>query len=163
LDNSGERIALLGADGLELWSVTYGTQAPWPVRADGDGRSLVLAEPSTPPTTRDAINAYLADGRRWFPSLADHGTPGWTDPFRASVTVTPDGHQLQWPAVSGESYRVESTERLADPIWTVLEQGPALRDEIRRRPLLPAPSPGLPAGADPLANPTRFYRVLWVR
>jgi len=143
--------------------VTYGTQAPWPVRADGDGRSLVLAEPSTPPTTRDAINAYLADGRRWFPSLADHGTPGWTDPFRASVTVTPDGPELQWPAVSGESYRVESTERLADPLWKVVEQGPAPRDEIRRRPLLPAPSPGSPAGADPLADPARFYRVLWIR
>ena len=163
LNNSGERFALLGADGLELWSVTYGTQAPWPVRADGDGRSLVLAEPSTPPTTRDAINAYLADGRRWFPSLADHGTPGWTDPFRASVTVTPDGPELQWPAVSGESYRVESTERLADPLWKVVEQGPAPRDEIRRRPLLPAPSPGSPAGADPLADPARFYRVLWIR
>jgi len=163
LDNSGERIALLGADGVELWSVTYGTQTPWPVRADGDGRSLVLAEPSTPPTTRDAMNAYLADGRRWFPSLADHGTPGWTDPFRASVTVTPDGPELQWPAILGESYRIESTERLANPIWTLLEQGPALRDEIRRRPLLPAPSPGLPAGADPLANPARFYRVLWIR
>jgi hypothetical protein len=163
LNNSGERIALLGADGVELWSVTYGTRAPWPVRADGDGRSLVLAEPSTPPTTRDAINAYLADGRRWFPSLADHGTPGWTDPFRASVVVKPDGPVLEWPAVSGENYRVESTERLANPIWTVLEQGPALRDEIRQRPLAPIPSPVTPAGSGPESDLTRFYRVLWVR
>jgi hypothetical protein len=163
LDNSGERIALLGADGVELWSVTYGTQTPWPVRADGDGRSLVLAEPSTPPTTRDAMNAYLADGRRWFPSLTDHGTPGWADPFRASVVAKPDGLVLEWPAISGESYRVESTERLANPIWTVLEQGPSTRDEIRQRPLAPIPSPAIPAGTDPLSDLTRFYRVLWVR
>jgi hypothetical protein len=77
--------------------------------------------------------------------------------------VKPDGPVLEWPAVSGESYRVESTERLADPIWTVLEQGPALRDEIRQRPLAPIPSPVTPAGSGPESDLTRFYRVLWVR
>jgi len=166
LDNAGERVALLGADGAELWSFTYGTRAPWPVRADGGGRSLVLAEPSSPLAGRDAVNAYLGDGRRWLPSLTDHGTPGWIDPFRASVVSKPDGPVLEWPTISGETYRVEASERLTVPVWTVLEQGPAPRDEVRRRPLAPIASPGSPgspATPEPTPDLTRFYRVLWVR
>jgi hypothetical protein len=69
--------------------------------------------------------------------------------------LTPSAHR---PVISAD--RVNCT---ASSGSTLLGQGPALRDEIRRRPLLPAPSPGLPAGADPLANPARFYRVLWIR
>jgi hypothetical protein len=69
--------------------------------------------------------------------------------------LTPSAHR---PVISADR-----VNRTASSGSTVLEQGPALRDEIRRRPLLPAPSPGLPAGADPLADPARFYRVLWIR
>jgi len=163
LDNAGERLALLGADGVELWSFIYGTRAPWPERADGGGRSLVLAEPASPLSGREAVNAFLGDGRRWLPSLANHGSPGWADPFRASVVAKPDGPVLEWPAILGETYRVEASERLTDPVWMVLEQGPALRDEIRQRPLAPIPSPATPAGTDPVNDLTRFYRVLWVR
>ncbi|MCE2825602.1 MAG: lamin tail domain-containing protein [Verrucomicrobium sp.] len=163
LDNAGERIALLGADGAELWAFTFGTRSPWPVRADGGGRSLVLSEPASPPVGREAVNAYLGEGRRWLPSLSDHGTPGWADPFRASVAATPDGPMLEWSTISGETYRVEATERLGDPVWTVLEQGPAPRDEVRRRPLAPPRVPPSPAPPEPLPDLTRFYRVLWVR
>ena len=123
----------------------------------------MLAEPASPLLGREAVNAFLGDGRRWLPSLANHGSPGWADPFRASVVAKPDGPVLEWPAILGETYRVEASERLTDPVWTVLEQGPALRDEIRQRPLAPIPSPATPAGTDPVNDLTRFYRVLWVR
>lgn len=82
----------------------------------------MLAEPASPLSGREAVNAFLGDGRRWLPSLANHGSPGWADPFRASVVAKPDGPVLEWPAILGETYRVEASERLTDPVWMVLEQ-----------------------------------------
>lgn len=157
LDNAGEPLAFRGADGAELWSFTFGTRPPWPRRADGEGRTLVLAEPALPLSTREAVQAYLGDGRRWLPSLADHGTPGWPDPFLATLAPGPAGLLLEWPALAGETYRVEVSDRLLPPNWTPLEQGPATLDEIRRRILPP------PAGGDPTTEAARFYRVLWLR
>lgn len=44
LDNAGETITLSHPYGDVIFSVTYGTRAPWPVAADGYGYSLVLDE-----------------------------------------------------------------------------------------------------------------------
>ncbi|MFM7099681.1 MAG: hypothetical protein ACKO3N_00745 [Verrucomicrobiota bacterium] len=103
------------------------------------------------------MEAYLADGRHWLPSLADHGTPGWPDPFRAVLTPAPDGLVLEWPVVAGETYRVEVADRLTPPAWVSWEEGSAPQDGIRRGFLPSSP------GGDPAADAARFYRVLWLR
>jgi hypothetical protein len=46
LSNSGETIALKDATGATIDTVTYGTDDPWPVRADGTGPSLELIDSS---------------------------------------------------------------------------------------------------------------------
>ena len=152
LDNAGERIVLMGADGFELWSMRYSPDVPWPRQADGRGRSLVLSGLPDAVVDRDAVNAFLGDGRHWHPSLQEHGTPGWEESFRVGFRSTPDGTRLEWPTVAGEIYRVESIDLLVGGDWMPIEQGIASRDELRG--LL------IPTGGPPMA---RFFRVVWIR
>ncbi|NHC24436.1 hypothetical protein G6553_14795, partial [Nocardioides sp. IC4_145] len=46
LSNSGETVALKDATGTTIDTVTYATDDPWPVRADGTGPSLELIDPT---------------------------------------------------------------------------------------------------------------------
>lgn len=55
LDNAGETITLSHPYGDVIFSVAYGTRAPWPVAADGYGFSLVLDE-SNPGQYRASAN-----------------------------------------------------------------------------------------------------------
>ncbi|MDB6069030.1 MAG: hypothetical protein JWL81_201, partial [Verrucomicrobiales bacterium] len=71
LSNSGERILLKAADGSVITDFTYSDTAPWPVDADGAGRSLVLELPATHPDPTASGN--------WRPSAALLGTPGGGD------------------------------------------------------------------------------------
>jgi hypothetical protein len=72
LSNSGEPLELRRADGGILHSFTYSDQPPWPVEADGDGHSLVLANPYSGPDHADPLS--------WRASLvADGGSPGVSD------------------------------------------------------------------------------------
>ena len=76
LNNGGETLTLMAPDGItQLFSVTYDGADPWPEEADGDGRSLVLSNPSD-----------LNNPASWRPSLAVGGTPGTDD----STTFTGD-------------------------------------------------------------------------
>ena len=70
LNNSGEDIDLVDGSGTVLFSVMYGDDDPWPVRADGAGASLELVDPSgTPPALQSKW--YSWRGGREF-----GGTPG---------------------------------------------------------------------------------------
>lgn len=60
LSNGGGAVRLLGRQGQVLFETTYGTEAPWPVAADGAGHSLVLARPSY---GEDSPNAWSASER----------------------------------------------------------------------------------------------------
>jgi hypothetical protein len=72
LSNSGEQIELRRADGGVLHSFVYSDLTPWPVEADGDGHSLVLASPYSTPDHADPLS--------WRASLvADGGNPGLGD------------------------------------------------------------------------------------
>ncbi|MFT6242759.1 MAG: hypothetical protein ACJAQT_004870 [Akkermansiaceae bacterium] len=62
LDNGGERVALIAADGSLIDEVAYGDEAPWPMAADGLGYSLVRTE--------------AGDWRR---SVGMNGNPGASD------------------------------------------------------------------------------------
>ena len=67
LDNAGERI-VLAAGGATARDFTYDDAPPWPVSPDGDGPTLVLANPSANPDHGVAAN--------WRASAVIGGTPG---------------------------------------------------------------------------------------
>ena len=46
LNNSGERIRLIGADGLPIQDYSYDQDSPWPVLDDLDGHSIQIIDPS---------------------------------------------------------------------------------------------------------------------
>jgi len=67
LSNSGERILVKSAQGIELMNFTYNDSEPWPDRPDGDGPSLVSVEFN--PTGDPALPAY------WRASYHNEGSP----------------------------------------------------------------------------------------
>jgi hypothetical protein len=69
LDNLGEEIAVVGADGVDIVRFRYHDQAPWPEAPDGLGRSLVLRAAGLDP----------ADPANWRSSTAEGGNPGGVD------------------------------------------------------------------------------------
>ncbi|MBN1673844.1 MAG: lamin tail domain-containing protein [Kiritimatiellae bacterium] len=76
LDNGGERVALLDADGRTVTSVTYNDASPWPAAADGAGFSLVFGggDPKDPAC--------------WRASNLIGGSPGYDDgaPYRIVIS-----------------------------------------------------------------------------
>jgi len=74
LANGGERLALIAADGSTIQDFSYRDNSPWPEVADGDGASLVLANPFSGPDHDSPVN--------WQPSAWGGGTPGGTDALR---------------------------------------------------------------------------------
>ena len=71
LGNDGDTLTLTTSGNAQLISLHYIDAAPWPDSADGDGYSLVLANPSAP----TAANS-------WRTSTNVNGTPGGTDSVR---------------------------------------------------------------------------------
>lgn len=71
LDNKGERITLSEPLGATVFSVNYGTRAPWPAAADGFDFSLVQAAPG--------LSQAPDDGARWRASTSRGGSPGADD------------------------------------------------------------------------------------
>ncbi len=69
LNQSGEAIVLVGANGVEIERVFYGVTLPWPTAAANNGRSLVRIRADLP-----ANNATS-----WRPSAADNGHPSASD------------------------------------------------------------------------------------
>ncbi len=72
LNNSGETLQILRADGSLYGGVAYGTQAPWPTSTDGTGFSLVPRNPAA------TTNSSAASD--WRASSAIGGSPGADDP-----------------------------------------------------------------------------------
>jgi hypothetical protein len=71
LNNSGERLQLLGANNVMIRDFTYGDASPWPTSPDGDGPSLVLMRPEKNPDHAIAGN--------WRGSVPLTGAPGVSD------------------------------------------------------------------------------------
>ncbi|MBN1674527.1 MAG: chitobiase/beta-hexosaminidase C-terminal domain-containing protein [Kiritimatiellae bacterium] len=78
LDNGGERIALLDAEGRTVTAVRYDDDSPWPAEADGAGFSLVLADELGEPD----------DPASWRASNLIGGSPGYGDgqPYRVVIS-----------------------------------------------------------------------------
>lgn len=79
LDNGGERIAILDADGNTVTAVHYDDEAGWPTAPDGGGYSLEIIDP------RGDLNAAA----NWRASSVPNGTPNQppTAPALSSVVL----------------------------------------------------------------------------
>ena len=111
LSNSGERVALADAAGNLILEVTYGTEAPWPPAADGDGPSLERRDPDGP------VDAAAA----WRVSPAAGGSPGLVylnHPVRiAGVARTGDAVQAVFEAEPGRTYVLDFSGALDTGEW----------------------------------------------
>ncbi|MCF7805192.1 MAG: lamin tail domain-containing protein [Candidatus Marinimicrobia bacterium] len=77
IDNSGERIVMVDAEGDTLINIRYDDSDPWPVTPDGAGHSLVSY-------TRDPVGDQN-DPRRWRASASIHGSPGTDDEVSTGI------------------------------------------------------------------------------
>lgn len=71
LSNSGERITLLASDGSAIRDFEYSDDLPWPNIADGDGPSLVLANPTANPDHGDPASWRISTNSGGNPSTSD--------------------------------------------------------------------------------------------
>lgn len=92
LDNTGEEIAVIAANGADIIRFSYNDKAPWPTAADGTGRSLVLRQPSAENNT----TAFMSAGANWRSSTANGGNPGAGDSvtFSGAPLADADGDGL---------------------------------------------------------------------
>ena len=99
LANNGEKLTLsqqaIGGPpfGPAIFSVSYGTTAPWPVTPDGFGFSVVPVQPG--------VSQAPDDGAKWRASTASGGSPGADDPAPviASIVINEVLTHTDLPAV----------------------------------------------------------------
>jgi hypothetical protein len=75
-----------------------------------------------------------------------------TEPFALTAHLQPGPLRLTFPAIVGETYRVEFTDTLASPDWQLLQEIVSAPTNV-----LSVPDPG--AGG----RSQRFYRARWIR
>lgn len=71
LNNGGEHLQLLAANGATIKDFNYDNEVPWPTPADGEGPCLVLINP--------AANPDPSGPTHWRSSALSGGTPGSSD------------------------------------------------------------------------------------
>ncbi|MEW6237161.1 MAG: lamin tail domain-containing protein [Candidatus Omnitrophota bacterium] len=99
LNNGGEAIALMNANGVVIDYVNYNDRMPWPIRPDGDGTSLEL------------VNAYAdnRDGQYWRNGQPNSpGAPNSAAMVNTPPRITRIQHTPQYPAASVSEERVET-------------------------------------------------------
>jgi hypothetical protein len=79
LNNAGEKLALVHANGNPITAFTYDDAIPWPITADGEGFSIVPANPNANPDPDNAVN--------WRASSSIGGSPGADDPVLNLPTI----------------------------------------------------------------------------
>ena len=86
LDNGGETLTVLAADGSVIESFRYNDRCSWPRSPDGDGPSLTRILPAGDPALPFS----------WRPSVADGGSPGTSDAiaFSGDPGADDDGDDL---------------------------------------------------------------------
>ncbi len=105
LGNDGDTLTL-SLDATPLFSLNYQDAAPWPDSADGDGYSLVLANPAAP---------TLASS--WRTSTAIHGNPAASDtafPFTGTALADLDGDGI--PALTEHFFSTSDAVKNSAPI-----------------------------------------------
>ncbi len=87
LDDAGENVDLLDANGNLLVSVRYNNAGAWPDRADGLGSSLELRETDFEAESLTELHQYLNRAAHWQASSLFHGSPGRLDINRPSLVI----------------------------------------------------------------------------
>lgn len=94
LNQTGEAVVLLAANGPEIERMTYSSGLPWPPAASNNGRSLVRIRPDLPANHPGS----------WRASMQDNGNPGGSDGvplagwlsthgFADANALSPGGHK----------------------------------------------------------------------
>jgi hypothetical protein len=135
LSNGGERLTLSYGDGVAIHDFVYDDVAPWPSAADGDGPSLVLADPATRPDHAVAAN--------WRASATLLGSPG-----------LPDSRFAVWLQARGVS---DPSAEGASGISHTLAY--ALGADLAANPASVLPAVGFTAGADGKPRLTLSFRT----
>jgi hypothetical protein len=141
LSNGGENLLLLDG-GRPLLDITYGTEAPWPIAADGGGSSLELLD----------WNGDFNSATNWRASVELHGTPGLVQGAVLRIESEWIGGRpviLRFTARAGARYTVAYKADLGLSNWIPLTEVP------------PAPTPGSREYEDvvPTTVEQRYYRI----
>lgn len=87
LSDDGERVVLLTRELEEAGAVSYQPGGSWPQRANGNGSSLELRDPTRLPADLLLRSNYLAQPRHWRSSSLVHGSPGRLDNYARPVVL----------------------------------------------------------------------------
>lgn len=97
LSNKGETLSIAARNRVNLFSLTWSDKDPWPIEADGAGKSLqftAFQAASTNPADKSAI---FSASENWKASTNDFGSPGRQEsPSPGFVTF--DGDISEWTA-----------------------------------------------------------------
>ncbi|HUT14357.1 MAG TPA: lamin tail domain-containing protein, partial [Thermoguttaceae bacterium] len=109
LDNNGETLRLLAADGQDIVNFRYNDAGSWPGRADGKGAALELVDQ----TGTDA--ADYENGAAWRSSSRYGGTPGAVPAADLGVVITEVLTHTDYPQVD--------TVELHNPTGSLIDVG----------------------------------------
>ncbi len=105
LSNAGEQIKLSFGGGISIHDFIYDDVSPWPVAADGSGRSLVLIDPLGAPDHALATSWRASDLAVGSPGLPDSRFAAWMAARGAEdpdEVVAPGVSQLMHYALGGD-------------------------------------------------------------
>ena len=141
LDNGGERLRLIDAQGEEILDFGY---KDWFPAADGGGYSMEVVDEQAGPDR-------WGDKTQWRVGSVLGGSPGTGGPaegLRLTAELTPNGLLLRFPAGGNQRYSLQVSEALELGVWSSVLEVPALPDaRIIER-------------TEPLSGVRRSYRVV---
>ena len=114
LNNAGESLIVLDANGAEIWRIDFAPIAPWPAGANGFGPSLTLINPHARPASNNAGN--------WRLSSVSGGTPGTGDATAFSGNPLGDMDHDGLNAFLEYGLGTSDTEGTSGPASVVLTQ-----------------------------------------
>ncbi len=157
LNDNGERVVLVGANGKVLVSVEFQNNGDWPRQADGQGSSLELRDPIAVPASLPDLTDYLDQGVHWQASPLVHGSPGRISGDNAPLQLlhlneSNGSIRFEFQTIPGESYEVQFTDTLSLQDWQTIELIENVPSDLREVsiPLDPKVTQG-------------YFRVLWIR
>ena len=141
LDNGGERLRLVDAQGEEILDFGY---KDWFPSADGGGFSMEIVDELASPGS-------WGDKTQWRVGNVLGGSPGSGGPaegLRLSAELTPAGLRLRFPAMMNQRYSLQVSEALELGVWSSVLEVPAL------------PNTRTIERTEPISGLRRSYRVV---